>query len=176
MATCVTLSKGRKLKCINSRGGIKAVSFAPWSEATIMSGSTGEIASIHSGITSFYRYELKNEGNTFTENIVKDNEARTQSWDGELALILQGMSLEDRNEIKLLTMGEVIVVIERNDGKFLLAGNTYGALVSGGSLVTGTKASGTATNLTLATSEDEPSLFLSTAAVAQYNAKVIQGV
>lgn len=176
MANCVTLSKGRKLKCINSRGGIKAVSFAPWAEATIMSGTSGEITSISTGITSFYRYELKNEGNTFTENIVKDNEARTSSFDGELALVLQGMSLDDRNEIKLLVSGEVIIVIERNDGKYLLLGNTYGALVSGGSLVTGTKASGTATNLTLATSEDEPSLFLSSNAITQYKAKIVEGL
>lgn len=173
MPSCVSLSKGRKLNCASSRGGIRSVGFFPWDEATIMSATTGEVTAIPSGITSFYKYELKNEGNLYTENIVKDNEARTTSYDGELALVLQGFSLQDRNEIKMLVMGEVGAIVERYDGKFLVIGNQYGCMVSGGSLVTGTKASGSATNLTLATSEDEPALFLSTAAVTQYKAKVV---
>ena len=177
MATCVTLSKGRKLPCKSGTGGLKAVSFAPWSEGTIMSGATGEIATISTGITSVYRYELKNSGNQYTETPVTDIDARTTLFNGELSLVLQRLDLETKNEIKMLAMGELVIFIEDYNGNVFVIGNGVGALLSGGSFVTGgARADMNGFNLTFSTSENEPFLQLSTAAVTQYKSKWIVGV
>lgn len=68
------------------------------------------------GLTAVYRYELKNAGNTYTEEIVAGLEMRTVVYNGTLALVLQKLDVDTRNEIKMLTMGEVIIFLEDYNG------------------------------------------------------------
>lgn len=175
--SCLTLSKGRKLACKTGTGGLKAVSFAVWSNATIMTSTNGEIATIPSGITSFYRYELKNTGNQYTEEIVSDEETRNTNYNGTLALVLQKLDLDTRNEVKMLAMGEVVVMLEDNNGNVFVIGNGNGANLTGGSFVTGgARSDMNGSNLTFTTSENEPYLRLASGTIAAYKAKVVEGL
>lgn len=177
MANCVILTKGRRLPCKSGSGGLRAVSFAPWSEETVMSGSTGEVSSIPSGITNVFRYELKNAGNTYTETIAADAEVRSTFYNGELALVLQKLDLETKNEVKMLAMGELLIFLEDYNGHVYVIGNGNGAQISGGSFVTGgARADMNGTNLTFSTMENEPFLHLSDAAIEEYKSKWVQGI
>ena len=173
---CVTIGKGRKLACKGGTGGLKAVSFGVWDGLNIITATDGEVADLPSTLTSVYRYELKNAGNTYTEEIVADAETRNVMYNGTLSLVLQKLDVDTRNEIKMLAMGEVTIFLEANDGNIYVIGAENGADLTGGSFVTGgAKADMSGSNLTFTTSENEPYLTLGTAAKALYAAIVVEG-
>lgn len=174
---CITLSKGRKLKCKGGNGGIKAVSFVPFDSAALINVIAGEVATLPGTITAAYRYELKNTGNSYSEEITADSDARTVLYTGTLSLVLQKLDLDTRNEIKMLAMGEVLTFIEDNNGNVLLMGAGAGAEVTGGSILTGgARGEMSGANLTLTSIENDPIAFLSTAAKATYAGIVVEGV
>ena len=175
MANCVTLSKGRRLPCRGGNGGFKAVGFLPWSEG-LVSGTNGEVATLSGSIADIYRYELKNAGNTYSEAITADAEARTVLYDGTLNVVLHKLDLDTRNEIKMLAMGELVVFVETYNGDILVVGAKNGAnLTAGTSETGGAKADFFGNKLTFMSQEDEPYLRLSTAAKATYATLLVEG-
>lgn len=175
--SCVTLSKGKLLACKGGAGGLKAVSFAVWDGASIVTATNGEVAMLPVGLTAAYRYKLKNTGNTFTEEILADSETRNVLYNGTLALVLQKLDVDTRNEIKMLAMGELVIFLEDNNSNVYVIGSENGAELTGGSFVTGgAKADLSGANLTFSTSELEPYFTLSTAAKAAYVGIVVDGL
>lgn len=175
---CTSLNSGRLLACKDNIAGIKAVSFSVWSggSATI-TGTTGEVPTLPAGLTAVYRYELKNNGNTFVEELTADAETRSTFYTGTLTLVLQKLDLETRNQLKMLAAGELNVFIEENNGDILVMGAGFGAQATGGSIVTGgAKGDLNGVNLILTSQELEPVLFLSEAAKTAYNGIVVNGV
>lgn len=177
MADCIALSGGRKLACKGKGGGLKAVSFGVWKQTDPVLGTDGEVTALPTSLTALYRYQLKNTGNTYTEEIVSDSETRTVQYNGTLALVLQRLNVETRNEIKMLAMGETVIFLETNDDQIFVIGAENGADLTGGSFVTGgARGDMSGSNLTFTTSEDEPYLTLSTAAKALYAGITVDGV
>ena len=172
--SCVTLTKGRKLPCKGGTGGIKAISFIPWVENQLTI-TAGEIATIPVAITDFYRYAVKNTGNTFSEEIAADAEARTVVFNSTLNIVLHKLDLATRNELKMLAMGEIVCFIEMNSGDILVIGAGNGANVTGGTTAEsgGAKADFVGSKLTITASEEEPYGRLSTAAKATYNSNLV---
>lgn len=174
---CVTLTKGRKLACrTNASAGFKAIGIIPWEDGLI-TATDGEVATLPASIASIYRYELKNSGNTYVEEITTDDEARSIGYTGTLSVVLQKLDLETRNEVAELAKGEVIVFIEANNGDIYAVGTGFGALLTGGNANTGgAKTDFNGWNLTFSTSENEPYLTLSTAAKTAYAEAIVEGV
>ena len=177
MAACVTLGRGRALACKGGNGGIKAVGIAVWSEANKVTGVSGEVATLPVALTAVYRYQLKNSGNSFTEEIVADSEARTVLYNGTVALVLQKLDLDTRNEIALLAMTEVVLFIETNNGEVFVVGSENGAELTGGNFMTGgARGDMSGSNLTFTSTEPAPHRRLSTAAKATYAGIVVNGI
>ena len=176
--SCTLIGKGRKLACKGGAGGLKAVSFTVWNENNVLATIDGEVSALPSAWEDkIYRYVLKNAGNTYTEEIVSDSETRNVQYNGSLALVLQKLDVDTRNEIKMLAMGEVTVFLEANDGNIYVIGNENGAELTGGSFVTGgAKGDMSGSNLTFTTSENEPYLTLSTAGKAIYAGYIVEGI
>lgn len=172
--SCVTLTKGRKLACrTNASGGFKAIGLASWEDG-MFEVVDGELAEMPTGLTAVYRYELKNSGNTYVEEITTDDEARSIGYNGTLSVVLQKLDLETRNEVAELAKGEVVVFVETNAGEILLIGYEYGALLTGGNANTGgAKTDFNGWNLTFTTSESEPYITLSTLAKTEYAAVLV---
>lgn len=175
MANCITLTSGRKLPCKGGAGGFRAIGLLPW-ENGLVTGADGEVASLDAGITAIYRYELKHSGNTYTEDITADADARTIEYTGNLSVVLHKLDVETRNEVKMLAMGELIIFIETNAGDILCIGSFNGAELTGGNATTGgNKADFAGWNLTFTTSETEPYLTLSSTAKTEYAGIVVDG-
>lgn len=174
MSNCVTLTKGRGLSCrSNASAGFKAIGLAPWEDG-MFSPANGELAELPTDLTAIYRYELKNSGNTYVEEITTDDEARSIGYDGTLSVVLQKLDLETRNEVAELAKGELAIFIETNAGEILLIGYGFGALLTGGNANTGgAKTDFNGWNLTFTTSEAEPYITLSTAAKTAYATVVV---
>lgn len=167
---CVSLTGGRELSCRSvSNSGVKAIGVIAFEEGLI-SGTAGEVASIPSSITVIHRLEVKNTTNTYVDTFTTDEDTRSASWDGSMTLVLQKLDLELRNLVVELSKGELIVFIERNNGDILVQGSGFGALMSAGDLTTGgAKTDLNGANVTFTSTENEPALFLSSAAKATYS-------
>ena len=173
MATCVTLTKGRKLPCKNSLGGIKAIGLIPYAEGLLVDNA-GEIATIPVGVTSIYRYELKSNTNKYDEEMVSDSESRTVVYNGTLTAVLQKLDLETKNELKLIAYGEVIVFVETYAGDIFCIGTQNGTELTGSAVTTGgAKTDMSGTTLTFKSVESIPYSQLSSAAKITYATKIV---
>lgn len=172
---CITLTKGRKLPCKGGAGGFRAIGLLPWKNG-LVTGAEGEVAELGLDITAIYRYELKHTGNTYTEDIQSDTDARTVEFAGNLSVVLHKLDVETRNEVKMLAMGELVIFIETHAGDILVIGAGNGAELTGGGATTGgSKADFTGWNLTFTTSETEPYLTLSSSAKTKYATLAVDG-
>lgn len=161
MAKCITLTKGRELACLGAnKSGIKAVGIIPWEEGLVV-GKDGKVTTLDATITKIYRYQVKNSGNIYTETSNIDTEARTIAFTGELAVVLQGYDGDLRNEVAILSKGEVILFAERNDGEIIVIGTGFGALMTTSVATTGgAKTDFNGYTLTFTSDEIEPAMFM----------------
>lgn len=176
MANCITLTQGRRLPCKGGIGGLKAISFGVWEDG-LLTDVAGEISSMGT-LTDVYRYELKNAGNTYVEEIAADAEARTVVYNGTLSVALQKLDLETRNEIKMLAMGELVIFVETNNGEIFVIGKENGSELTGGSIIEtgGSRTDMFGSKLTFTSSESDPYSRLSAAGKSAYAAIVVNGI
>jgi hypothetical protein len=132
------LSLGRLEPCKSFVGGLKAVYFVNWDDATGYTydvTDTDEITAV-AGTPSAYKYELKG-ANTFTQNVVTSREAGTTYYEQVLELTFKGLTVKTNKELKILAYGRPQVLVEDNNGNIFYAGLENGMDVTGGTVVTG---------------------------------------
>lgn len=167
---CISLTGGRALPCrSNSRSGIKAIGVIAFEEGLI-SGTAGEVSTFPVAITEVHRFEVRNTTNNYVDTLNSDPDTRSISYDGSMTIVLQNLDLDLRNTFVELSKGELIIFIETNKGDILVQGSGFGAMLSAGDLTTGAGGDLNGSNLTFTSSENEPALFLSSAAKASYSA------
>ena len=132
------ISRGRLEPCKDSVGGINAVYFinkGDLGDITYDVTDTDMIASV-AGTPSAYKFDVRG-ASTYSETPTSSREAGTTFFEQVLELQLPQLTKEDHKTIKLLTYGSPSVIVEDNNGNFLLAGLEYGLDVTGGSIATG---------------------------------------
>ncbi len=136
------ISLGRAEQCKNSIGGLKAVYFINWGDATTVtySGTAGQedVITALGGSPVGYKYELKGSS-TFEQTVTSSRENGTTFVDQKLSLSLAKLSIADNKQLKLLAYGRPQIIVEDNNGNFFMAGLTKGM-----DLVTATISSGAA--------------------------------
>lgn len=132
------LSRGRKEVCKDSVGGLKAVYFVNWGDATgyTYDATDTDMITAVAGTPTAYKYELKG-ASTFTQNINSSRENGTTFFEQVLTLTFKKLTTKDNKELKLMAYGRPQVVVEDNNGNFFYAGLTHGMDVTGGTVVTG---------------------------------------
>lgn len=132
------LTLGRLEPCKSYVGGLKAVYFVNFGDATgyTYDGTdTDEIATV-TGTPNAFKYELKG-ANTFTQTVVSSRENGTTYWEQVVELTFKGLTVKTNKELKLLAYGRPHVIVEDNNGNLFLAGLENGMEVTGGTVVTG---------------------------------------
>ena len=136
---CTFITDGRALNCKDSVGGLKAVYFAEFDEATnigwVKDASDDTIDDITTAGTVF-KYDLKGNS-TFEQTITASRENGTVFYEQVLNLTLPKLSAVDNKAIKLLTWDNPQVLVEDYNGNIFLVGLQNGADVTGGTIVTG---------------------------------------
>ncbi len=132
------IAVGRLEPCKDSVGGINAVYFVNYGDLGAITYDTTDTDVIDSvaGTPSAYKFDVRGNS-TYTENIQSSRENGTTMFEQVLELSLKKLTKEDHKTIKLLSFGRPHVIIEDNNGNFLLAGLEHGADVTGGTVVTG---------------------------------------
>lgn len=175
MACDITL--GRLEPCKDSVGGLKAVYFINY-DADIATGATitsEEITGFSPAIT-MYKYDLKGANNSFDETNENSRDNGTSFWTQTGTLVLKKQDLATQSQLKLLSYGRPLVVIEDYNGNFRMAG------FENGCEVTVNTASGAAMgdlngyNITFTGTEKAPAHFIDSAIIGDTtNSTVVSG-
>jgi hypothetical protein len=149
---CTALTKGRGLDCNRVSGGVKYVYFGVYDQFTSPINGTGiavtsgEVTDIEMGAgTGLYRYTVPRGSTTATETITGSVENGTIFYTPTVSMVLNRLTKEDQNQIKLLGQTQVVVFCQLNaqlaNGHDII---TAMGVVNGMSLNAGTIESGAA--------------------------------
>ena len=118
---CGLLSKGRGLDCNRISGGVKYIYFGVYDQFDDPIDGTG-IVVVNSEITdiemiaaaALYRYTVPRGSTTINETITGSTENGTLFYTPTVSMILNRLSKEDQNEIKLLGQTQVVCFAQLN--------------------------------------------------------------
>jgi hypothetical protein len=160
-----TITKNRALPCRDSIGGVKNVYFADYGELTEGTGfATDTDGTITSFATAdnpeFFKYEVKNSS-SLEQAVTASTENGTLYYEQTITVVLPKLSPQTHQQVNDIAKGRPHVVIEDNNGNFLLAGLKFGCNVTGGTISTGTAMGDmSGYSLTIAGMEPMPAYFV----------------
>tara|TARA_R110002110_G_scaffold355114_1_gene564782 strand:+ start:56 stop:637 length:582 start_codon:yes stop_codon:yes gene_type:complete len=117
---CGTLTKGRGLDCNRTSGGIKFVYFGVYDQFTApidtvgIVQASGEISVIDMTAGGLYRYTMPLGVASMTETIVGSRENGTIYYTPSVSVILNRLTKEDQNQIKLLGATKLVCFVQLN--------------------------------------------------------------
>ena len=117
---CGTLTKGRGLDCNRISGGIKFVYFGVYDQFTApietvgLPVTAGEVTDLEMGANDLYRYTMPLGVASLTDTIVGSRENGTIYYTPSLTVILNRLTKEDQNQIKLLGATKLVCFAQLN--------------------------------------------------------------
>ena len=111
---CTALTKGRGLDCNRISGGIKFIYFAVYDQVTSIPTANGEITDLEMGSNSLYRYTMPLGVASLTDTITGSRENGTIFYTPTVNIVLNRLTKEDQNQIKLLGQTKVIIFAQLN--------------------------------------------------------------
>jgi hypothetical protein len=171
------ISAGRLEPCKNSSGGLTAVYFVNYGDATgyTYDAVDTDVIDAVAGTPTAYKYDLKGTS-SFTQNINASRDNGTVFFEQVLELSLKKLTIKDHRNIKLLAYGRPQVLVEDYNGNVFYCGLKNGMDVTGGTIVTGAAMGDmSGYTLTLTGMEQVPANFLG-AAITAAGFTVVTGV
>lgn len=172
------ITAGRLEPCKDSVGGLRAVYFVNYDSA-IAAGVTEDANGI---ITEFdplitlYKFDLKGTANSFDEANENSRDNGTSFWTQTGTLVLKKQDAATQKELKLLSYGRPLVVVEDYNGNFRLAGLENGCEVTVGTASGAAMGDLNGYNLTFTGTEKAPANFIDSAIIGDdVNTSVVSG-
>lgn len=169
------VSKGKiALACKNAVSGLKALYIANYDDYGFVVGSTasGHVLTDLGTLDVVYKYELKNTGNTYQQDINSNRDTGTTFYNQVVNFILTKVSKEMEFQIKMLAWGRPQIFLELQSGQILLLGKNNGCEIGGNSAVGGTMDSLNGYTLTATGMEPEPAYYLDSTSITALKALV----
>jgi hypothetical protein len=115
---CTALTKGRGLDCNRISGGIKFIYFAVYDQVFSVTRASGEISDIEmtvgADVGELYRYTMPLGVSSLTDTITGSRENGTIFYTPSVSIILNKLTKEDQNQIKLLGQTRVMIFAQLN--------------------------------------------------------------
>ena len=117
---CTALTKGRGLDCNRISGGIKFVYFGVYDQFTApietvgLPVTAGEVTDLEMGSNDLYRYTMPLGVASLTDTIVGSRENGSIYYTPSLSVILNRLTKEDQNQIKLLGATKLVCFAQLN--------------------------------------------------------------
>ena len=111
---CTALTKGRGLDCNRISCGIKFIYFAVYDQVTSIPTANGEITDLEMGSNMLYRYTMPLGVSSLTDTIVGSRENGTIYYTPSVNILLNRLTKEDQNEVKLLGATKTIIFAQLN--------------------------------------------------------------
>jgi len=143
---CGVLSKGRGLDCSRISGGVKKIFFSVYDEDvsyTYDGTNPLEIDAIDWNSTTIYQYVMPLGVASITDTIVGSRENGTYYQTPSVNIVLNKLTKEDQNEIKLLAKTKVRIFAQLNQqlsnghDVFIALGMSNGMELNAGTMDTG---------------------------------------
>lgn len=169
------ISKGKTaLACKNAVSGFKAIYLANFDEYNFVTSSTdaGHILTDLGDLAEVFKYELKNTGNNFQQDITSSRDTGTTYFNQVLTFILTKLSKDMEFQVKMMAWGRPQIFVELSTGQIFLMGIEEGCEVGGTSAVGGAKDSLNGYTLTATAQEKDPIFYLDSASVTALKALV----
>lgn len=132
------LTSGILLGCRDNVGGLKTMWITDFCNIESITQSTGDTITQISGTGTFYCFELIRTSSQHTETVNASLENGTVFYQGETVTYFAKLEQAKRNILKTLAQSQRLgIVVEDNNGKYFLLGQTYGSFISAGTSVTG---------------------------------------
>ena len=110
---CTALTKGRGLDCNRISGGIKFIYFAVYDQVFSVTRASGEISDIEmtvgADVGELYRYTMPLGVSSLTDTITGSRENGTIFYTPSVSIILNKLTKEDQNQIKLLGQTRLMI-------------------------------------------------------------------
>ena len=164
------ISRGKNdLACKNAVSGLKAIYFTNYDDygfVTTSNSGSGHILTSTGSLDEVFKYELKNSGNTFQQDITSNRDNGTTFYNQALNFVLTKLSKEMEFQVKMMAWGRPQIFVEMNTGQMFLMGKNHGCEIGGNSAIGGTMDSLNGYTLTATGMEPEPIYYLDTASIA----------
>ena len=118
---CIALTKGRGLSCDRSSGGVKYLYFGVYDQFTAPIETTGlvvtssEVTDIEMGANTLYRYTPPRGSSQAMKTITGSSDNGTIFYTPTVSMVLNRLTKEDQNEIKLLGQTQVVIFAQLNE-------------------------------------------------------------
>tara|TARA_R110000737_G_scaffold13173_1_gene29118 strand:+ start:138 stop:704 length:567 start_codon:yes stop_codon:yes gene_type:complete len=112
---CGLISRGRGLDCNRISGGIKNIYFAVYDQVLATTVASAIVTDVDMGTSSIYKYVMPLGVSSLTDTIVGSRENGTIYYTPTLNVILNRLTKEDQNEVKLLGATRTIIFAELNE-------------------------------------------------------------
>jgi len=114
---CTNLTKGRGLDCNRVSGGVKFIYFSVYDEIDSFAYDAVDkntIDTIDFGGNTIYRYTVPRGSTTITDTITGDTNAGTIFYTPSVNMVLNRLTQQDQEEIKLLGQTQVRIFAQLN--------------------------------------------------------------
>lgn len=116
---CTALTKGRGLDCNRISGGVKFIYFSVFdnfarADWAYSSGTEGEIDTINFQSSTIFRYAVPRGSTTSNETLTGSTENGTLFYTPTVNMVINRLTKEDQNEIKLLGQTQVRIFAQLN--------------------------------------------------------------
>ncbi len=119
------ISLGRLEGCKDQIGGLNAIYFLNFDDATFTLDSDG-LASVTETTPNAYKYDLRGTS-TFEQSLTSSRENGTTFVEQTLTVSLKKQDSTTHKEVKLLAYGRPKVLVEDNNGNVFVMGHEYGS-------------------------------------------------
>lgn len=172
MAFCGTLTGRNEIDCKDALGGIRNIYLMAYQE-DVWDVTDNEIAAIPTEITEAFKYELRNDTNTFTES--KGDTGRETGvtlFDQNVVSVLKKIDKESAADVNVIAKSRPFVVVQDRNGGWRLAGLSEGMDATIEGTTGAAKADLNGYTITFVAQEGDIAPFLSEAAITELEALI----
>jgi len=137
--SCIQTLSGLANDCLSSMGGIKRVLLANGEDVASVTITSDEVSAIAmNNSATFKEYNFKPGTSNFASTWQVNNENGSNYVQTLLTMVFNRMETTKRVEVMAMAQGELVAIVEDNNGKYWYLGYDYPLVLNGGDNGTGT--------------------------------------
>lgn len=136
---CTQTLAGIVRDCLPNMGGIRAVYLANFADVDSLTEASGSISAVSmAGSAKFYKYEFARNTSSLSSNYAVNAENGTTYVETDLLMVFNRMDTAKRLEITALAQGELVAIVEDNNGTKWYLGHDEPLTINAGDGLSGT--------------------------------------
>ena len=136
---CTQTLAGITRDCLGNNGGIKTVWLANYDDVSSLTEAAGAITAVTMAASKkFYKYEFPRNTSSMSSNYAVNAENGTSYVETDLLMVFTRMDTAKRLEIVAMAQGNLVAIVEDNNGNKWYLGHDFPVTINAGDGLTGT--------------------------------------